>query len=181
MSRTSRIEQAHAPCQRCGAVFMVRRDHAATQRFCSLRCGSWHGGITISDGYRFQNVQRDGRGKRYLAEHRLIVERAIGRTLPASAVVHHVNEHRQDNANRNLVALQSERDHTELHRKMRVRAAGGDPWSDRLCYSCGPKPAKEFYVSKNGTGYQCKDCARRDARTRIQPWKERRQQRGLSV
>jgi hypothetical protein len=113
-------------------------------------------------GYLIRNRFNGGGNKR---QHVLIVEGVLGKPLPAKAVVHHVNRQPADNLNQNLVVLQDHLEHLELHRKMRVRAAGGDPWRDRLCVRCGPKPVTEFHRGHRrqpGRGWawssECKTC-----------------------
>jgi len=84
--------------------------------------------------------------QRYRFEHELIAEKALGHALPPSACVHHINTIKTDNANSNLVICPDAGYHFELHRKMAVRRAGGNPWRDRLCCKChAPRPATEFY------------------------------------
>jgi hypothetical protein len=104
----------------------------------------WKGGRRLSTaGYVMIFV---GGEKRYVFEHELVVETALGHPLPAGAVIHHHNEDKADNRSGNLVACQDDAYHVELHRKLRVKRVGGNPWTDRLCYRCGlPKPASVFY------------------------------------
>ena len=165
-------------CQRCGAPFEVRPYRAVSARFCSNTCRllalhegirgplnvRWKGGTSLAHGYVRRN-NHSGPGL-HKPEHVLIVEAVVGRVLPRGAVVHHVNAVRSENKHSNLAVLQTSAEHIELHRKMRVRAAGGDPWRDRMCCSCGPRPASEFYATPSGYSSQCKDCARREALTR---------------
>lgn len=71
----------------------------------------------ISDqGYRFLGDDR---------EHRLVAERALGKPLPAGAVVHHVDEDRLNNANGNLVVCPSQEYHALLHRRTDALSACG--------------------------------------------------------
>lgn len=132
----------------------------------------WKGGVRVRPtGYVDVIGAGGGRG-RHRAAHIVVVERAIGRRLPPHAVVHHIDGDRQNNSNTNLVALQSQRDHVELHRKLRVLRAGGNAWTDRMCCFCRlPKPSSQFYLCRNrvrGKRYSgaCIECARKDARDR---------------
>ena len=128
----------------------ARREHS----------GHWKGGrYVVNHGY--VRVTTNSRTYRY--EHRLIAERVLGRPLPAGAVVHHVDDIGTNNANSNLVVLQSAAEHRQLHRRLRVLRAGGDPWTDRLCSDCERvKPATEFGSRNTKWGVQyraeCHDC-----------------------
>lgn len=63
-----------------------------------------------------------GPGKRYAYEHRLVVERRLGRLLRAGEVVHHKNRNRRDNRASNLEVL-TRSDHSKHHvkRAMEIR------------------------------------------------------------
>ena len=63
------------------------------------------GYVTIKTGVR-----------RYELEHRLIVERAVGRRLRTSEHVHHINGERADNRLENL-RIMSAHDHGRIHGK----------------------------------------------------------------
>jgi hypothetical protein len=100
--------------------------------------------------------------KGQVLEHILVVERALGRSLPPKAVIHHVDENSRNNVNGNLVVLQNQTEHRELHTKLRVLRAGADPWRQRLCTKC--KRAKSFDQFYAGIGRRfpssCKDCSK---------------------
>lgn len=97
-----------------------------------------------------------------VCEHVLVVERALGRLLPSSVAIHHVNEIKSDNRNCNLVVLQNQGEHIELHARLRVLRAGGDPWTQRMCCVCHqPKAFGEFYAPKDRRiSSRCKQCSR---------------------
>lgn len=69
-------------------------------------------------------------------EHVLIAERALGRMLPLSVQIHHVNRIKHDNRNTNLVICQDEGYHKLLHVRARVLRAGADPNTHRICGKC---------------------------------------------
>lgn len=87
-------------CDHCGKIVkMWPSQIAAARRFCSRACSS-NGrrvGTIDKNGYRvmeFDGVQ--------IAEHRLVVEKRLGRKLLPHETVHHVNGQRADNADSNL-------------------------------------------------------------------------------
>jgi len=72
-------------------------------------------GFLGDTGYRA--VYKNGKRK---AQHIFVAESALGRCLPSGAVVHHVNENRDDNRNVNLVICESSAYHLYLHRRVRA-------------------------------------------------------------
>lgn len=165
-------------CEHCKSPFTVDRQRQRdTARFCSLSCRSlachprgagnplWRGGTSRARGYvRLNNAKGAGRHK---PQHVQIVETVLGRRLPVGTVVHHANQVRDDNANGNLVVLQNTSEHMALHRRLRVLRAGGDPWTDRLCCSCGLKPRTEFYGGPVKFSSECRPCSRKRALRRL--------------
>ena len=68
---------------------------------------NWKGGRIIDDrGYVLifkPNHPRSHTGRRYVFEHILIAEKALGRKLKKEEVVHHINGDKADNRNCNLL------------------------------------------------------------------------------
>lgn len=101
----------------------------------------------------YRHIKVDGQIKQL---HRLRAEQAIGHSLPPKAVIHHPDE---DPWNRDarLVICPDNAYHRLLHARMRVKAAGGNPNTDKICPFCHQvKPLTEFHRGRFN-GY-CKPC-----------------------
>lgn len=140
-------------CQRCGAQKEIHfsRRH---QKYCSGSCAKaqenhpcWRGGRTVnSDGYIRVSICKGVEDR----EHILVAEKALGRPLPRHAVVHHVDENKQNNSKNNLVICENRSYHKLLHQRMSLREIGGDLRTQKRCYGCKkPRPKEEFCFSKN--------------------------------
>lgn len=80
---------------------------------------NYRGGLyTTKEGYRSilssEHSYRDKRG--YVLEHRLIMEKYIGRYLKLEEVVHHRNKKKDDNRIKNLKLFKNESEHQKWHR-----------------------------------------------------------------
>lgn len=88
----------------------------------------WDGGVKYEDdGYKLIWVPEhpNSNSQGYVREHRLVVERYIGRYLETEEVVHHINKDRQDNRIENLQILSSNSEHAKLESSLRVRDEQG--------------------------------------------------------
>lgn len=113
--RTQREAAELLGCSRSAIDRWCRRLGLSTQR-TGPRAGAlhpgWKHGIRIRKGYRYVYVpSQDGRRGKYVAEHRLVMEAAIGRPLERSEVVHHVNGDPLDNRPENLWMFPSNAEH----------------------------------------------------------------------
>ena len=95
-------------------------DWVITTDITNLRAGSkgWY----MQNGYIMRKVNNhpneDVRG--YVAEHRLIYERYLGRFLDKKEVIHHINGNRADNRLENLqIAIENGEHVKKYHRKAR--------------------------------------------------------------
>jgi len=78
----------------------------------------WKDGSKMAKGYVFLTIPHETTNdKRYVQEHRLVAEKALGRPLKYDEVVHHVNGDKADNRNNNLLIC-TKSYHSWLHRKM---------------------------------------------------------------
>src|ERR1035437_4065530 len=86
--------------------------------------------------------------------HTLIVEKVLGKKLPAGAEVHHVDSDGRNNKNTNLVVCPTKSYHKLLHRRTEALEASGNP-NFRKCYYCKHWDAEEnLYIYEKGTRYQ---------------------------
>lgn len=140
-------------CQWCGQPFQVRRHQLKHGRgkYCSRSCAAhgnaWGGGRTIKDGYVFVLIE----GKQY-PEHRVIMEKHLGRPLRGDEHVHHIDGNRQNNAIGNL-RIVTPGEHTRIHHPGNKHLPPGQ-WSRRYakCRECGTTE-----VPHCGNGY-CRNC-----------------------
>lgn len=83
----------------------------------------WKGGKIIDkDGYILVYAPDHAfpRKMRYIREHILVIENAIGRRLAKDECVHHKDHNRQNNSIENL-ELVKRGEHSKLHRKLDVK------------------------------------------------------------
>lgn len=68
----------------------------------------------IKSGYVL--IHKNGK---YFMEHRLIVEKKIGRKLLKSERVHHIDSNKQNNKIENLMVFKNNKAHSSFHNKVR--------------------------------------------------------------
>lgn len=125
---------------------------------------SWKGGKQSSgNGYLYQvdheHPKADSRGRVLI--HRLVAEKALGKSLPAKAVVHHVLTEEKGTVTTNLVICEDQGYHLLLHRRERALKACGH--ADYLrCRHCrewdSPENLKVFERKKEGIDTYHKSC-----------------------
>jgi hypothetical protein len=113
-------------CLGCGAILVIGNLSITKfnkKKYCTNRCqrgtytSSWKGGkLSRSDGYIIVYQE----GKRHGFEHRLKAEKALGRPLKRTEIVHHVNCDKADNRNNNLLICDNAY-HQWLHGEMARR------------------------------------------------------------
>jgi hypothetical protein len=173
-SRGGRIEVC---CKTCGLPFMAYRSVIAKHyaKHCSKSCadvsrsgcgnGRWKGGVHITeDGYVMAWAPWHHKAKHNkVLQHVLIAEKALGHKLPPRAVVHHFNEIKGDNRNKNLVICENIRYHSLLHARQRIASRNADPNTQKICFHCDSvKDRTSFYKNRttgDGLSSHCKACA----------------------
>lgn len=107
------------------------------------KCRAWKGGVRMSkDGYR-EVLSRDHpncrKHTKYVLEHRLVMEKMIGRYLDPKEVVHHKDGNRLNNDPSNLQLFSENREHLAYELKGRV-----PKWSpEGYANMCKPRPNRK--------------------------------------
>jgi len=109
-------------CKVCNKTFYVYKCRINIAKYCSLKClgifnsmqppeksSNWKGGrVYHSDGYIMVLVN-----KKYILEHRYIMEKLVNRKLNKGEIVHHIDGNRENN-NKNNLKLMSKSYHNKL-------------------------------------------------------------------
>ena len=160
-------------CTHCGRTYEAR---IRQRKFCSVACrdaawmgeGSpiWKGGRTVDPrGYVFVTVP--GHPRKRVMEHRLLMERHLGRPLAQGEVVHHLDGNPSNNVIENLVLIPNNGLHRMGHGAPRSK-------TDKECSRCHvTKPREEFPLKYRDSGEPhqcwCKACMKEYGRERRPP------------
>ena len=139
-------------CVLCSKPF---RNYRKKQRFCGHVClgkansgensRDWKGGkMKHCNGYIL--VKHDGKNR---LEHRVVMEKLLGRPLKEEEVVHHKNHNKKDNRIENL-ELMTRGEHSIHHTMERKNGKWAMKWAE--CQGC-----KTREVIHHARGY-CKNC-----------------------
>lgn len=113
-------------CQICNNEILARPEKIKLgQKYCSQKCfGVAHSGVNNPHWNGGRKIDVDGYVKlrlnnTYIQEHRIIMEKHIGRKLKIKEVVHHINGIRSDNRIENLKLFTNHSEHfiSAGHRK----------------------------------------------------------------
>jgi hypothetical protein len=122
---TRSISEAHAGSR---GVWYGKKRPEHSVAVMGKNNGRWMGGKRCDGGgyvyVKFRGHPAAG-PQGYVAEHRLVMEKSLGRYLRHDEVVHHINGDRKDNRIENL-AIYSPSDHAHLHLIGRIWPSGKD-------------------------------------------------------
>ena len=124
-------------CDYCGKQVEKILKDGINAKGCSAECytkirsGKKRGAyksIIVSKKYKYiympEHPRAIGTKKLYVAEHRLIMEKYLGRYLGENEIVHHKNEDTLDNDIKNLI-LMTASEHSREHAKKKSRRDDG--------------------------------------------------------
>jgi hypothetical protein len=135
----------------CGTEINIRQDHYLKRyvkgHFRRTLKGenhwNWKGGKALDKRYKQiwspNHPFRNGYG--CVLEHRLVMEKHIGRYLLPEEVVHHMNKNIRDNRIENLMLFPNNKEHLKYERSIRPKNRCSNP-------NC--KDPENTYVDKNG-------------------------------
>jgi hypothetical protein len=122
---------------------------------------NWKGGKIIDKGYRYIYIPDHPRARAngYVAEHIIVLEKALQRPILPSEEPHHIDKNPGNNSPGNLMVFATKGMHSSFHSRMKAFETCGH-WDWRKCSFC-----KQYDTPSNmrkyGNSYQHKDCRRK--------------------
>ena len=100
-----------------GEEIAAKRKINLREKFTLEKNHKWKGGRIIENGYvkiKMPGHPHSHRG--YVSEHRLIMEKKLGRILKSNEIVHHKDSIRTNNREENLTLFKGHGNHLKFHR-----------------------------------------------------------------
>jgi len=121
-------------CSECGNKYFADNKSIEKRRglYCSCKCSnklknnpSWRGGVIVNQGYIFKSSPnhpfRNNWGLGYVPEHRLEIEKRLGRYLKNTEFVHHKNKNTFDNRITNLMVINNYGAHRNFDKTGKIK------------------------------------------------------------
>lgn len=122
----------HVKCDYCGKELTRSPSLLHEHNFCNPQCiGKWNSknrlrekaanyrtGTTTRNGYILELKNDERYSGTHISQHRLVMEKHLGRNLSKDEVVHHIDKNKSNNNIENLMLL-TKSDHARIHSKER--------------------------------------------------------------
>lgn len=104
-------------CQKCYGPYISKklkgRKNTWLHKISGTKHYNWKGGRTINgDGYVL--IRSKAKNRRYEYEHRVVMEKHLGRKLKKNERVHHVDGNKLNNKIKNLMLFKNHSDHIKM-------------------------------------------------------------------
>ena|SRR3990167_9313110 len=146
----------------CATCFSKHKTDASNKLFCSRECyakaqssnpkylgknqNNWKGGRVFGFAGKYIGIRV---GKKYMLEHRFLIEKKLGRKLQSKEHVHHINHDPSDNRIENLILL-SESEHHSYHSKLQPKK-----FKTGVCSQCNSQFKRTPWLFRNSKHYFC--------------------------